>query len=878
MPLGPGTRLGAYEILAFLDEGGMGKVYRARDTRLKREVAIKVLPEAVASDPERLARFQREAEVLASLNHPNIAVIYGVEQSETSRALVMELVEGETLAERIARGAIPIDEALPIATQIAEALETAHDQGIIHRDLKPANIKVRPDGTVKVLDFGLAKLADPPRAATSNPSVLSMSPTITSPALVSGVGMLLGTAAYMSPEQAKGRPADKRSDMWAFGCVLYEMLTGRRAFDGEDVAETLAAVLRGQPDWTVLPTDTPTAVRRLLRRCLNKDRLQRLADIADARIELGDATDSPNADREVRTAPQTRRLAWAAALVLSASAAGILAWVLRPAPVAPEMRLEITTPSTTDPGSLAISPDGRKVVFSAQADGRPQLWVRSVDSVVARPVGGTELGTLPFWSPDSRSIGFFADGKLKRIDIDGGSPQVLADAGLGMGGAWDRDGTILFVARAGTPVMRLGASGGQPVPVTQLDPRHISHRHPRLLPDGRHFLYYVFGSPEVRGVWVGRLDGSESKRLLDSDTTAEYAASGQLLFVRQGRVYAQHLDLNRMALADDAYPVADGVTIGTMQSAALSASAAGPIVYRIGAATTQRQFVWFDRAGKEIGSVGTLDAADPRDPSMSSDGRRVAVSRTTGGSSRIWLVDTVKGVLDPFTPDGVNASFPSWSRDGTQIAFSSPEKSGRASDVYRLSATGLGRPELLIASPGPDNPTDWSTDGRFLLFRHGLDIWALPMAGERKAFPVVETNAAERDGQFAPNGQWIAYQSDESGEFEIYIQRFPRGGDKERVSTNGGAQVRWRADGTELFYVALDDRLMGVRVTFNAASDKVQIGSPVPLFTTRLGGAVQGVARQQYMVSADGQRFLMNTVPEQRASPIIMVLNWKAKS
>jgi Tol biopolymer transport system component len=888
--LSAGSKIGPYEIVGVLGAGGMGEVYRARDMRLKREVALKILPASFASDPDRLARFQREAEVLASLNHPNIAAIYGFEEAAAAtgsehaaiRALVMELVDGETLAERIARGAIPIDEALPLAKQIAEALEAAHEQGIIHRDLKPANIKLRPDGTVKVLDFGLAKLSEANALnsphVSNEPNALSMSPTITSPAMTA-VGVLLGTAAYMSPEQAKGKPADKRSDIWAFGCVLYEMLTGRRAFAGEDVSDTLATVLRGHPEWTVLPADTPTAVHRLLRRCLERDRRHRLADVADAQLELRDALSVQERDRAAATASRPERLAWAAALVLCTAVAAMLAWVLRPVPITPEMRLEIATPPTADVGSLAISPNGQKVVFAARTQGRPQLWLRSLDSADARPLAGTDLGTLPFWSPDSRSIGFFADGKLKRVDIDGSSPQVLADAGLGMGGAWHPDGTILFVPRAGSPVLRLSAGAGAPAAVTKFDVRHVAHRHPRFLPDGRHFLYYVVGAPEVSGVYVGQIDGSESKRLLDSEAAAVYAASGQLLFVRQGVVYAQDFDLSRLALTGEPFLVADGIAIGLMQSAALSASASGPIVYRTGSVVSQRQFVWFDRSGKEVGNVGTLDPADPRDPSVSPDGSRVAMTRTTAGSSKIWILDSVRGVLDPLTSNDLGTSlFPSWSPDGSHIAFSFTPKNSDVfgSDLYQVRTTDPAHAERLYGSPGPDNPTDWSPDGRFLLFRQTTDIWALPLTGDKKAFPVVATDAAERDGQFAPNGQWIAYQSDESGQFEIYLAQFPGGGGKRRVSTNGGAQVRWRADGAELFYIGLDDRLMSVPVKFNA-SGEVEIGSPTPLFATRIGGAVQAVVRQQYIVSRDGQRFLMNTVPEQRMAPITVIVNWKAK-
>src|SRR5262245_57300765 len=524
MSLGPGTRLGPYEIQAAIGAGGMGEVYRATDTALGRQVAIKVIPDPFATDPERLARFEREAKTLAALNHPNIAHIYGLERSGTTPALIMELVPGETLADRITRGPIPIDEALPIARQVAEALEAAHEQGIVHRDLKPSNIKLTTDDRVKVLDFGLAKLAE---TASGHSTIggLSLSPTITSPALMTGVGLLLGTAAYMSPEQAAGKAVDKRSDLWAFGVVMLEMLTGRQAFSGETVSHVIASVLKDEPAWTTLPPDTPAPIRRLLRRCLEKDRKRRLPDAADIRLEIDDALTTPTIERPVTPiVPRSReRILWLStiALVTLLAGAATTAWLRERASFVPPsvIRLDLATPPTDDPFSFAISPDGRQVAFVANASGGgAKLWLRPLDQVAAQPLAGTDGATYPFWAPDSRAVGFFADGKLKRVDLAGGAPQVLADAPQGRGGTWNSDGVIVFTPTAGPTavLMRVMATGGIPVPVTQLAAgQGNSHRWPQFLPDGRRVLFLVgMGRPETHGVYVASLGGGEPTRVL----------------------------------------------------------------------------------------------------------------------------------------------------------------------------------------------------------------------------------------------------------------------------------------------------------------------------------------------------------------------------
>jgi len=858
-----------------LGAGGMGEVYRAKDSKLKRDVAIKVLPDAFSRDVERISRFQREAEALASLNHPHIAAIHDIAEFGESRFLVLELVDGETLAQRLTRGAMPLDQALSVATQIADALEAAHEKGIIHRDLKPANIKITPDGRVKVLDFGLAKM----REAPGQDSNMSNSPT-----MASTPGVIMGTAAYMSPEQAKGQEVGRASDVWAFGCVLYEMLAGRPVFAGKTVAEILAEVFKEEPDWRRLPAATPQGIRRLLRRCLQKEEKLRLRDIRDVRIDLEEArsgvyTDAPAVQGMSR---RRERIVWASALAVITLIAVVLAFAFRPKPAASEMRVDITAPSTTSPASFALSPDGQKIVFSGISEGVSRLWIRSLDSVSAKPLAGTEEAAFPFWSPDGRSVGFFAGGKLKRVDIDGGATQVLASVAVGRGGTWNRDGVILFAPAAGvTPIFRIAATGGEAVAVTKVDPSKPQiHYFPQFLPDGRHFIYYVPGNPDVRGVYIGQLDDPTTRRLFDADAAAVYASTGHLLFVRQGTLFAQSFDTSKLELTGSPFAVAEQVIVeGRPSAPALSASAAGPIGYRSGSAGSGlRQLVWIDRSGKEIERVGPLTTGV--NPSISPDLRRVALRRVVDGNDDIWLLDIGRSVLSRFTFDPANDADALWSPDGSRIVFSSSRKG--AYDLYVKPTTGAGTEEVLVASSQNKVATDWSSDGHLILYRSNdpktsYDIWALSIDGDRKPFPVVQTNFDERDAQFSPDGKWVAYQSNESGRFEIYIQPLTASSAKVQVSTNGGAQVRWRHDGKELFYVALDGRLTAVPIMFSSNGQAAEAGKPVPLFATHIGGAVQSPLKHQYVVSPDGQRFLMSTVSEESTAPITLILNWKAR-
>ena len=886
MALQAGTRLGGYEVLALIGTGGMGEVYRARDGKLQREVALKVLPDAWANDPDRLARFQREAEVLASLNHPHIAAIYGLEDAHLPagsghavRALVLELVEGPTLADRLARGPIPLDEALSIAQQIAEALEAAHGHGVVHRDLKPANIKLRSDGTVKVLDFGLAKAV----SGDSSTGSVSQSPTFT----VAGtqVGVILGTAAYMAPEQAKGRTADARSDIWAFGVVLYEMLTGRAAFGGETTLEVLGGVMKADPDWGALAATTPPGIRSLIRRCLQKDSNRRLRDIADARFQIEDALSEPSAPAAL-TAPARKnreRFAWVAALAMGMVAASLMTRVfLRPSAVeAPEARFQIVTPpaATAALPQLAISPDGRQVVFSATTQGNTQLWLRRFESEAAEPIAGTEGGRFPFWSPDSRSIGFFADQKLngsafpaealKSWLMEAATIPPLTVAP----GALTAPSCLVWPIRRRSLACRRAATKWSKPPGSS-PPQQIGHRFPHFLPDGRHFLFFATGAPGVQGVYIGTLDTTDARRLLEADTAAVFTPPDFVLFVRQETLFAQRLDLDRLEPVGEPFQVAERLAVNpnNFASVALSASVAGPLAFRT-AVAEPRQLVWLDSAGKQIAAVADLDTAETNTMRLSPDGRTLALTRRVGGNTDVWLIDIKQGVPRRFTFEAVNDQNPVWSPDGSRIVFQSSRKGGGFYDLYEKPVASGGAENVLLESSENKNVTDWSPDGRFILYsslrpKTARDLWALPLGGDRKPFAVVQSAFEENNGRFSPDGRWIAYQSNETGPTEVYVRAFPGPGRNWQISTGGGTNPQWRADGREIFYRTPDDRIMAVQVAFPANGASVDSGRPVALFSLRPGSA--------YIAAPDGQRFLINTpLGEPVTPPITVVLNWQ---
>jgi serine/threonine protein kinase/Tol biopolymer transport system component len=845
----------------------MGVVYRAHDTKLGRDVAIKALPDAFANDPDRLQRFQREAQVLASLNHPNIAQIYGLEESDKTRCIVMELVEGQTLQERLKRGPIPIDEALPMAAQIATALEAAHERGIIHRDLKPANIKLTPDGKVKVLDFGLAKAFQ----EEHEPS-LSNSPTLIG---ASAPGVILGTAAYMSPEQARGKEADRSSDIWAFGCVLYEMLTGHAVFEGETIGEILAGVFKAEPDWQRLPANTSEAIRRLLRRCLQKDRSERLKSADDARIEIKEAMSAPAIVAPPDATPVRQpRLAWIVSMIaiLAFASLAIVHFRERPAADPPEMRLEITTPSTTAPLEFALSPDGRYIVFVASGGGPQRLWLRALDKTEAQPMVGTEDADYPFWSANSRSIGFTAGSKLKRIDIAGGAPQALANTGNIRSGAWNADGTILFNASFG-PLLRIAASsGGEPAPATRLDPQHLSHVTPQFLPDGRHFLFYALGSAEASGIYLGSLDGGEPKMLAAADDAGAYLPSGMIVFIRHATLIAQHLDLGRGELTGDPFRLADSVGSNNSGLGGFSVSANGSIAYRGGGGI--HQLKWFDRTGKALGDASEPDANTLLYPDLSPDGKHVAFQLSIQNNIDVYLRDLVRGSMRRFTFDPATDTSPVWSPDGTRIAFVSSRKGPY--NLYMKASSGAGTEELLLGTPNNQYTQDWSKDGRFLLYSEGdpktsRDLWALPLTGnDRKPIVVAKTRFEELNGQFSPDGRWVAYETNEFRQFEIVVQPFPEPSTKWQVSKGGGTQPRWRADGKELYFVAPDGKLMAASITSTGST--LVAGTPVALFPAALAPGL-GTNRQEYAVSSDG-RFLINQPVESSAPPITLILHW----
>jgi serine/threonine protein kinase len=872
-----GECISHYQILEKLGRGGMGEVFLATDLSLGRKIALKFLPDLFTGNSERMARFEREAKLLASLNHPNIAAIHELGEAHGKHFLVLEFVEGATLAQSLSKGPFSIEESLRVCRQIAEGLEAAHEKGIIHRDLKPANIKVTPEGKVKVLDFGLAKASEGEITETDG----SDSPTL------SISGAVLGTAAYMSPEQARGSQLDWRCDIWSFGVVLFEMLTGKRLFAGETISDTLAAVIRAEIDWNVLPVDTPGSIRALLRRCLTKDRKQRLQAIGDARIAIEEYLANPAGTTEPETAAITGRhgprekLAWCIAIVFVVATAvlsvkGILDF--RKARVEePEIRFEVITPPTSDPTGLTLSPDGRLLAFVASAEGQPRLWLRPLDSAAAQPLAGTEGATDPFWSPDSQSIGFFAGDKLRRIHVAGGPPQTLASAPNDLGGTWNRDGLIVFAPSWQAPLYRVPALGGNPLAITQLDPpHHMAHGWPQFLPDGRHLLFFASGADS--GIYLGSLDSDEIRLLIAADTTAVYAPPGYLLFMRQRTLFAQRFDATRLDLIGDAVPIADSVAFNSTNNiGGFSVSETGMLAYRAASGAARRCIAWFDRSGKEVGTLGGVDENNLRHPELSPDGRRLAIDRTVQRNADVWLIDTMQGVPSRFTFDGAADSFPIWSPDGSRIIFCSNRKG--SFDLYQKASSGAGDDELLLESALDEFPNDWSPDGRFVLYvqvepKTGFDIMVLPLFGARKPYPFVNTSFSEGNAQFSPDGRWVAYQSNESGRSEIYVQPFLGPGGKWQVSTNGGIEPRWSRDGKELFFIAPDAKLMAAPIKFSGESPKS--GVPEALFQTRIvdGGQIIS-AKHQYAVAPNGQRFLINvTVNESTVLPITIITNW----
>jgi eukaryotic-like serine/threonine-protein kinase len=892
----PGTRLGAYEVTALIGEGGMGQVYRARDTKLNRDVALKVLPDLFASDTERLGRFTREAQTLASLNHPNIAHIHGFEESGGVHALVMELVEGEDLSQRIARGAIPLDEALPIAEQIAQALEAAHEQGIIHRDLKPANIKVRPDGRVKILDFGLAKAMESTGAMPPN---VSQSPTITTPAMTQA-GMILGTAAYMSPEQAAGKTVDKRSDLWAFGVVVLEMLTGRPVFTGDTVLQVLASVLKSDPDWTTLPATTPAALRRLLRRCLEKDRKRRLDSAADARLEIEEALTAPAVEMAQGTASVTapRRLPWIA--LGAAAAVGMVAMTVPTVrhlregpPEEPSVYLAVPLPANSTVTFLEMSPDGRRLLVSMLRDGKVQIYLRSLNSPEWQPLPGTDNARAPFWSPDSRFIGFFADGALNVIPAAGGPVRELcSEAGLGAGGTWSPGGVILFASDNGR-LRRVNVAGGSCAPVGEDDPKR-SARLPVFLPDGHHFFYEgaTRGDAASRGIYLAALDDLTPRKILAGNSGVVYAppvAGGRahLLFLRDTTLMAQPFDVATLEAVADPFPVASHATT-TLTGLQVAASVSnGTLVYLTGG-SRETQLTWFDRAGKALGKVGG-PGAEQRGVVLSPDGNAVLINRRElNGQYALWLYDLVRGSESRFLPPGTQSGAPVWFPDGRRVLFSMTTPPAGLG-LYQKDMSGGGQPELVapMAAVTSFVLSAFSPDGRFLVYtvvdpKTRGDIWYVPWDAKLdlgKAVKFVVTEAIESQGQVSPDGKWIAYTSDTTGAFEVYVRPFPTGPGVWKVSVDGGGEPRWSADGKQLYYVRLLTYERATLLSSPMEADGqggLRTGTPQALFDIRSRTVNAQVNVFDYSPHPDGQRFLVSALVAEEGEPTINVItHWQ---
>jgi serine/threonine protein kinase/Tol biopolymer transport system component len=868
--LTPGTRIGAYEVLDVLGVGGMGEVYRARDSRLNRDVALKVLPEAQQDLDERLARFEREAQLLASISHPNIAAIYGIEDGllpdrGTVRALVLELVEGRTFAELLVEGPIPLDEALRLARQIVDALAAAHAQGIVHRDLKPANVKVRPDGTVKVLDFGLAKVLEPAVAAD-----VSRSPTITSPAMTRA-GIILGTAAYMSPEQARGQAADARSDIWAFGCVLYEMLGGTRAFPADGVTETLASVLRSEPDWAALPARTPRSIQRLLRRCLAKDPARRLSDVRDARLDLDETDGDPPLPLPPARSWLTReRVAWVAALGIAVLVAFAAQRSRGPTGVVtPEAAfVHLALPPTTAPASFAISPDGRQVAFVASNGGQSELWLRSLENGTQRVLRGTAGATYPFWSPDSRSIAFFNNEVIHRIEVDGGAPRRLAFAPVGTGGSWSKDGTIVFTPVPDGVVAAIAADTGNAVALpTTNEPVLIGQRFPQFLPDDRHFLYYEV---ESRAVMLGSRDTAERRRLFEADASA-IVAGEELIYVLDGAVFAQRFDPAGFSLIGDRVRLGENVAIDWRGAAALSASRTGVVLFRTGTADEGRHIGWYDRRGQLLRTVVRVDDNNPLNLDLSSDGRRVVLNRSVDGNSDIYEVELEHGTPRRITTGKSPDIVAVYASDDRSILFTTVG-SGGGLFQRRLDASSNDR--VLPGNASGLVLTDWAHD--YVVYRArsadtGWDIWAKKVQ-EAAPFAVVRTPAEERVAQLSPDARWIAYESNEdpSGGFDVYVQRIPTGEGKQRVSAGGGSQIRWVGD--EIFYISGAGDLVSVR-TMPTTMGGIALGERNSLFRAPLDHTVQGGVTRMYAVSADAQQFLIITPIELPSQALTLILH-----
>jgi serine/threonine-protein kinase len=886
--LEPGSRLGAYEVTALIGVGGMGEVYRARDTTLGREVALKVLPAAFALDADRVARFEREAKTLATLSHPNIAVIHGLERAHGTCALVMELVDGLTIAERLSSGPIAADEALPIARQIAEALEAAHEKGVIHRDLKPANIKVRSDGTVKLLDFGLAKAMDPAVASSSG----SHSPTITTPAMTQA-GVILGTAAYMSPEQARGGQVDKRADIWAFGIVLYEMLAGRRLFDEATVSDTLASVLKSDLKFDALPPEVPSSVRRLIGRCLTRDLRRRLRDIGEARVALEDLIAHPGTEAadSVSSARASTRSAWRKALpwAITATAvvtAGIIVWTTWRQPPRSEPVMRLSSDLGADirlnvtMGSLVLSPDGRVLVLVGSPGGndRSQLFVRRLNQPQASALQGTEGARDPFFSPDGQWIGFFADGQLKKIPMSGGAAVALCAAPANRGGSWSDDGSIVFSPRPGdSPLFRVSSEGGTPEALTTLGAGEVTHRWPQVLPGGRALLYTTStatGNYEDAKIVVHSLASGETTTLHRGGYFGRYVPSGHLVYISRGSLYATRFNLERLAIESPPAQILSDVTNSPGTGAAqFSISLNGSLVYVPSAGEAANPSIFWLGADGKLQPLRSVPAAYDT-IRFAPDGERLAAA-ILNQQSDIWTYEWGRDVMSRVTSDPTLDARPVWSPDGRRIAFRSA-RSG-IDNLYWQRADGTGEPQRLTESKVPHRPKSWHPSGKFLAYEEigrERDVWILPVEGDdasgwRPGKPGAFLSGAfnETEPAFSPDGRWLAYASDEPGRTEVYVVPFPGPGGRLQVSTTGGSFPRWSSNGKELFYLGEDRRIMVV--TYSIQETVIRADKPRAWSEVTVTG---------FDLHPDGKRVAVLKAPDsrtqERSADLVFIVNF----
>jgi serine/threonine protein kinase len=875
--------IGPYRVLAKLGEGGMGEVYRVRDTKLSRDVALKVLPEAFASDPDRLMRFQREAVTLASLNHSNIAHVHGLEEVPSTRsgqpavhALVMELVEGDDLSTLIARGPIPAGEAIPIIKQIAEALEAAHDLHIVHRDLKPANVKVRADGVVKVLDFGLAKAMDAPSGVP-----LAAGATMTSPAMT-GLGVILGTAAYMSPEQARGKPVDKRADIWAFGVVALEMLTGRPVFAADTMSDTVAAVLTREPDLSALPAGTPESLRSLLKRCLERDPKMRLRDIGEARIALThQAEERP--ERLVSKTSNASRLAIAvlfAALVLTliglvATLASNRSSTTRPAQGV--MRFPILVPDGAVAAEVKISPDGRNVAIVAVGP-RSEIRVRRLDSSETTLLPVTAGAGSVFWAPDSHGIGVIGrDRKLWKGDVAGQSLTEWSSAAKGDidgGGTWSAGGVVLF--GTGRAIHRMPESGGLATEVALEDGQGSNawRGKPQFLPDGNRFLYFVGVSGGPGEIRVGSLDSTQTTLVGRAESGAVFSPEGYLVFLRGTTLVAQTFDPKTLALSGSAVDIATDAAAGMLSNhPSFDISGNGILTYLRTRSGYDGRLVWFDRSGTELGAVPQPAGVEPLNPSLSRDGKRLAVNRMDpiSGNWDIWTIDLATGIPTRLTTDPAQDADAVWSPDGNEVVFVSNRNGGYG--LYRKRLTGSGAEERILTASSEPRATDWTRDRAFVIYEVDGNVMALPMTGsDRTPRPVATSAFQEYGASTSPDGRWIAYAAEDTGEFQIYVQRFPDGGPKKRVSSVFGIHPRWRGDGKELFYWQPPLGLMSVELGYDAAG--IRAKAPKPTLPSHVNILNLIDHRHHHAIGADGKRFLLRQAAGPPAPPITVIVNW----